>query len=453
MSTRGPVRWVHVRDAAAIVARGGEEPVAGDLWVRGDEVVAVGAASPPEPPAPGDEVVEIDGRNLLVAPPFIDLHVHFREPGGEAAETIATGRAAALAGGYGAVYAMANTQPTCDTPDQARQTARHADDESPVEVVPISALSRGLRGQELVDLEAMAAAGIGAFSDDGAWLADERLARDAFRWSAREGVPLWQHCEDFAVTGPGVVHACSCSEAAGLPGIPSASEVVAVERDLQLAADAGAPFHVCHLSTRGALELVRRARERGEPVTAEVTPHHLVLTVEDAVAGGTDFKMKPPLRDPSDVDALVDGLVDGTLGAIATDHAPHTKEAKARGWAKAPFGIVGLETAFAVLYSRLVQTGRLRLGRLVEALTAGPAAIAGRDTPGLVAPGRGARLVLVDLQQRLPVHPADFRSRSHNTPFAGLELAGWPLALLDGPRTHLIRSAADERIRTTRCGS
>ncbi|MGE3754111.1 MAG: dihydroorotase [Planctomycetota bacterium] len=447
------MRWVHVRGAAAIVARGGDAPVAGDLWVRGDEVVAVGAQAPPVQPAPGDEIVEIDGRDLLVAPPFIDLHVHFREPGGEAAETIDSGRAAALAGGYGVVYAMANTQPTCDTPELALQTARSADDALPVEVVPISALSRGLRGRELVDLEAMAAAGVGAFSDDGAWLADERLAREAFRWSAREGVPLWQHCEDFAVTGPGVVHACSCSEAHGLPGIPASSEIVAVERDLHLAAEAGAAFHVCHLSTRGALDLVRRARERGAPITAEVTPHHLVLTVEDAVVGGTDFKMKPPLRDPSDVDALVDGLVDGTLGAIATDHAPHTREAKARGWLAAPFGIVGLETAFAVLYTRLVQTGRVTLGRLVEALTAGPAAIARREGPRLVAPGRGARFVLVDLVGRDAVAPDAFRSRSRNTPFTGTALSGWPVALFDGPRTHVLRPRAGERIRTRRCGT
>lgn len=447
-------RWLHVGGAGHILDPAVGLSTAGELWIRDDAVVAVGpGALPPSGPQPGDEVIEVDGRGLLVAPLFIDLHVHLREPGGEEAETLDSGRAAALAGGYGAVYAMANTQPTCDVPEVAARVARRATDRQPVEVVPISALSRGLRGRELVDLEAMAAAGVGAFSDDGAWLADERLAREALAWSAREGVPLWQHCEDFARTGPGVVHACSCSEAAGLAGIPAASEIVAVERDLRLAADAAAAYHVCHLSTRGGVLAVRAAREAGQPVTAEVTPHHLVLQVADAVAGGTDFKMKPPLRDPSDVDALVDALVDGTLGAVATDHAPHTAAAKARGWASAPFGVVGLETAFAVLHTHLVRPGRLRLERLVEALTTGPAAIARRPAPRLVAAGQGPRLVLVDVTHERAVEPGTFRSRSRNTPFRGRMLGGWPLAVVSGRQVHLLGPGAAERFRTTQPGA
>ncbi len=448
-SSPRPAHWLHIAHAAAIATGDGATLREGDVWIREDQLVAVGEERPAFPPSPEDDVLAIDGRGLLVAPPFIDLHVHLREPGGEAAETIESGCAAALAGGFGLIHAMPNTNPVCDEPARAIAVRREATNRLPVEVASLSALSRGLRGRELVDLDAMAAADVAAFSDDGAWLADERLAREAFRWSARAGRTLWQHCEDFERTGAGVVHACACGAAAGLPGIPSEGEITAIERDIRLASDASAPFHVCHLSTRGGVDAVRIARRRGERVTAEVTPHHLVLTAEDAVRGGPDFKMKPPLRDASDADALLDALVDGTIGAIATDHAPHTSEAKARGWSGAPFGVVGLETAFAVLHTRLVETGRLRLARLVEALTRGPAEIAGRPAPRLVETGLGPRLVLVDLVTRRDVDPAAFRSRSRNTPFTGWPLTGWPIAFVHGFNVHRLTDEGRERFRTS----
>jgi dihydroorotase len=244
---------------------------------------------------------------------------------------------------------MPNTAPACDTPDVVRLVLRRAREAGPCEVVPVSALSRSLAGRELVDLDAMAEAGAGAFSDDGAWLADEALATRAFRWAAETDHLVMQHCEDFAVTGPGVLHDAPPVRVAGLPGIAREAEDRAVRRDVALAARLGTRLHVCHVSTRGAVEALRRAREDGARVSGEATPHHLVLGVEDALAGGPDFKMKPPLRERSDREALLEALADGTLEAVATDHAPHPDDRKCRGWREAPFGAIGLETAFPVL--------------------------------------------------------------------------------------------------------
>ena len=438
--------WLRIEAADAILDPAAGLDTRGDVWVRDGTIVSAGG--PPPTLAPDEEITTVDARGCLVAPLFIDIHVHLREPGGEQAETIATGAASAWAGGYGRVYAMANTNPVCDRPDVVH-LVRDAAHDVPVDVVPIGALSQGLRGRDLVDFEALAAAGAAAFSDDGAWLADANLVKQAFRWSARNGVPVFQHCEDFERTGPGVMHACACVHDAGLPGIPSASEVVAIERDIGLAAAQHAALHVCHISTEGGVAAIRAARARGEPITAEVTPHHLVLTAADAVAGGPDFKMKPPLRDPSDVDALIDGLVDGTIGALATDHAPHTAERKAAGIERAPFGVVGLETAVPVVFSALVAPGRLSLKRLVEVLTTGPAEIAGCDAPGLAA-GTPARFSVIDLETARTVDRARLQSRSGNTPFHGRTLRGWPVLGVSGDRLHRHVVDFDERIRTSR---
>jgi len=425
--------WQFIRNAARLVdpASGLDGP--GELWIRDDVIHAICAtqSAAPRELQPDDTVEEIDAGGTVVTPMFVDLHVHLREPGGADAETIRSGCAAALRGGYATLYAMPNTVPTCDEPERVLQTTASAREAGPVEVVPVSALSRGLRGGELVDLEAMAAAGAGGFSDDGAWLSDERLAREAFRWAGRNGVVVMQHCEDFEITGTGVLHACDCVHRAGLPGIPREAEDRAVRRDIELAASEHARLHVCHVSTRGAVEALRRAREEGIPVTGEVTPHHLVLTAEDAVVGGPDFKMKPPLREADDVAALIEGLVDGTLAAVATDHAPHADARKAIGLLGAPFGAIGVETAFPILYTRLVRVGALSLGRLVETLTSGPCGVVDREAPRL-AVGARARINLIDVETARSVDRRSLLSVSHNCPFHGLSLLGWPAASLLG---------------------
>jgi dihydroorotase len=364
---------------------------------------------------------------------FVDLHVHLREPGAEESETIESGTRAALRGGYGTVFAMPNTRPTCDTPEAVHATLERARAAGPCTVVPVSALSRGLLGRELVDLPAMRAAGAGAFSDDGAWLGDPRLAEEAFRWAAAEDQLVMQHCEDFSLTGPGVLHDAPSVRRLGLPGIPREAEDRAVRRDVEIARRHRTRLHVCHVSTRGAVEAVRRAREEGLPVTGEAAPHHLLLAVEDAVAGGPDFKMKPPLRDPEDVAAVLAAVEDGTLEAVATDHAPHPDDRKCRGFLEAPFGAIGMETAFPALFSRAVRPGGLSLRRLVEALTVGPSRIARRPAPAL-RPGAPARVNVIDLRGERRVERGGLASKSHNCPFHGMVLTGWPEVSLLGDR-------------------
>jgi dihydroorotase len=419
-----------VRGAERVLDPGAGVDGTGEVWVKDGRVLAVGE-TPGTVRTRGATV--LDARGALVTPMFVDLHVHLREPGGEAAETIETGALAALAGGFCTVFAMPNTDPPCDRPEGVARVLAAAR-RTPVEVVPVSALSMGLRGRELVDMDAMLEAGAGAFSDDGAWLADDALAERAFAWAARNDALVMQHCEDFSVTGPGVLHDAEPTRAAGWPGIPREAEDRAVARDLALAARSGARLHVCHVSTRGAIDALRAARAGGARVSGEATPHHLVLAVEDAIEGGTDFKMKPPLRERDDVDALVEALADGTIEAVATDHAPHLAERKACGMLGAPFGAIGMETAFPVLHTHLVETGRLALERLVAALTIGPSRIAGRVPPTL-RPGARAALNVVDLARRSVVREA-LRSRSRNCPFAGMALTGWPRASVLEGRVH-----------------
>jgi dihydroorotase len=412
-----------IRHAARILDPGAGIDAAGDLWIGEDG--RMGGLGPPPSPAPVRRVFDATGH--LVVPMFVDLHVHFREPGGEIAETMASGGAAALAGGYAEVWAMPNTDPVCDTAARFRDVLARAHDARPVEVVPVAALSRGLAGRVLVDLDALAEAGAQAFSDDGAWLGDPDLADEAFAWAARHDRLVMQHCEDFAVTGPGVLHASDAVRRAGVPGIERRAEEQAARRDVALAERHGTRLHVCHVSTPGAVRAIRAARSRGAPVSGEVAPHHLVLDVTEALAGGADFKMKPPVREARDREALLEGLRDGTLQAIATDHAPHAPASKACGLAAAPFGVIGLETAFPVLYTHLVQAGRLSLETVVRALTAGPAAVVRRPAPTLAA-GALARLNLVDVEAPRRVDHATLRSRSRNCPFEGQSLTGWVAA-------------------------
>ncbi|HSP94614.1 MAG TPA: dihydroorotase [Thermoanaerobaculia bacterium] len=377
----------------------------------------------PDLSAAGAKVFDASG--LLVFPGFIDLHAHLREPGREYAETVATGLKAAAAGGYTAICAMPNTDPVNDSRAISEYLVSKARGASGPRLYPIGAVTKGQRGEELAEFGEMRVGGAVAVSDDGRWLADGALLRRAFEHARLFGMPVVQHCEDPSLSGGAPMHEGAVSTRLGLPGQPAIAEAASVARDLLVAEVSGGRLHVAHLSTARSLELVREARARGLAVTCEVTPHHLTLTDEEVARSGfsTNSKMNPPLREPSDLDALAAGLEDGTVDAVATDHAPHHEDEKALDFGTAPFGVVGLETAAAVVHDRLVTTGKLSLTRFAEVFSAGPARAFGLPG-GTLAPGSPANLTLFDPQARWRVDPSRFESLSRNTPFAGWELLG-----------------------------
>jgi dihydroorotase len=366
-----------------------------------------------------------DASGLLVFPGFIDLHAHLREPGREYAETVATGLKAAAAGGFTAVCAMPNTDPVNDNRAISEYLVSKARGAAGPRLYPIGAVTKGQRGEELAEFGEMRVAGAVAISDDGKWLADGALLRRAFEHARLFGMPVVQHCEDPSLSGGAPMHEGAVSTRLGLPGQPGIAEAAAVARDLLVAEVAQGRLHVAHLSTARSVEIVREAKARGLAVTCEVTPHHLTLTDEEVARSGfsTNSKMNPPLREPSDLEALAAGLEDGTVDAVATDHAPHHEDEKALDFGTAPFGVVGLETAAAVVHDRLVTTGKLSLTRFAEVFSAGPAKAFGLPG-GTLAPGSPGNLTLFDPQARWKVDPSRFESLSRNTPFAGWELLG-----------------------------
>jgi len=390
-----------------------------DLLLEDGVVARVG----PDLPAAGAKVFDASG--LLVFPGFIDLHTHLREPGREYAETIATGLKAAAAGGFTAVCAMPNTDPVNDNRAISEYLVSKARGAAGPRLYPIGAVTRGQRGEELAEFGEMRVAGAVAVSDDGRWLSDGALLRRAFEHARLFGMPVIQHCEDSSLSGGAPMHEGAVSTRLGLPGQPAIAEAAAVARDLLVAEVAGGRLHVAHLSTARSLELVREARDRGLAVTCEVTPHHLTLTDEEVARSGfsTNTKMNPPLREPSDLDALAAGLEDGTVDAVATDHAPHHEDEKALDFGTAPFGVVGLETAAALVHDRLVATGKLSLARFAEVFSAGPAKAFGLPG-GTLAAGSPANVTLFDPETRWRVDPSRFESLSRNTPFAGWQLLG-----------------------------
>lgn len=372
----------------------------------------------------GDTKV-FDASGLLVFPGFIDLHAHLREPGREYAETVATGLKAAAAGGFTAVCAMPNTDPVNDSRAISEYLVSKARGAAGPRLYPIGAVTKGQRGGELAEFGEMRVAGAVAVSDDGKWLADGALLRRAFEHARLFGMPVVQHCEDPSLSGGAPMHEGAVSTRLGLPGQPAIAEAAAVARDLLVAEVAGGRLHVAHLSTARSLELVAEARAHGLSVTCEVTPHHLTLTDEEIARSGfsTNFKMNPPLREAADLSALAAGLEDGTVDAVATDHAPHHEDEKSLDFGTAPFGVVGLETAVAVVHDRLVRTGKLSLKRFAEVFSAGPArafALPG----GTLAPGSPANVTLFDPRTRWRIDPSRFESLSRNTPFAGWDLVG-----------------------------
>lgn len=398
-----------------------------DLWVIDGRIAPAGFTAP----SAADET--IDAAGLIVMPGLVDVHVHLREPGNEAAETIATGCAAALAGGFTSVVCMPNTTPALDSPAMLRSVLAKAQSSGP-HLYAMGAITIGRQGRELAPLEEMAAAGAVGFTDDGSGVQDEATLRDALRRCAALRLRLAEHCEVAALCEGGVMHRGAASQRAGLPGIPSQAEAQMVERDLLLAEALRAPVHFQHISAAESVELIRRAKSRGVDVTAEVTPHHLAFTDEDA-AGGPDFKMNPPLRTERDRQALIDGVAEGVLNIIATDHAPHTAEAKSKGFLKAPFGVIGLETAVAVAWTVLVATGRLTPLQLVERMSAAPAR-AFKLNAGTLSPGAPADITLFDPTREWTVDPAQFLSRSRNSPFAGRTLTGLPVGAVVGGKVH-----------------
>ncbi len=416
--------WIKDRPGDDIVVRGARviDPAEGidailDVRIDAGTIAAVGESVD----ANGHRVV--DGTGLVLAPAFVDPHVHLRTPGREDEETIATGTAAAAAGGYCAILAMPNTDPVVDSAATLGALVETAKREAEVQVGFLAAITRGQEGAELTEMGELADAGAVAFSDDGVPVGSAGLMRRALQYASTTGRPLALHCEEPSLSRGGHVHEGGVAAELGFTGYPSVAESVMVERDLSLAAFEDEPVHLLHLSAAESVAALRRARDAGVHASGEVTPHHLCLTDEAVRSLDSNVKMNPPLRAERDRLALLEALRDGTIECIATDHAPHARHEKEVPFEAAPFGVTGLETAFAVLYTRLVETGLLPLETLLERLSAGPARVYGIAAPRIAA-GATANLVLLDLDRSWCVEEQGFRSRSRNSWLLGETLKG-----------------------------
>lgn len=376
-----------------------------------------------------DAAHAIDASGLILSPGLMGIHVHLREPGLTHKEDIESGTAAAAAGGFTFVACMPNTQPPLDTPEQIRYVLQRADEIGACAVGPIACITRKRAGKEVADLPALYEAGAIAFSDDGNGVEDDDVMREALMLARKIDAVLIQHCEYRALSAGGVMHLGEASERLGLPGLDPRSEEAMIERDIALIRETRARYHVAHVSTAKAVDLVRQAKREGLPVTTEVCPHHLLLTDEDIQGDDSNLKMHPPLRTRRDVDACIEGLLDGTIDCIVTDHAPHTAEEKAVGFLKAPPGIVGLETAVALAAKALVTTKLADWPRMIEWFTTGPARILGMQAPA-IKPGQPANLTLLDPNEQWTIDPEKLLSRSKNTPFGGWSVTGRPVATI-----------------------
>lgn len=395
-----------------------------DVWITEGVIQGIGEA-------PADfNGRSLDCRGKIIIPGLFDMHVHLREPGFEEKETIQSGADAAMAGGFTGVACMPNTQPVIDNRAQIEFIRRQARDHI-VDVYPVGAVTKGSNGEELTEMGDMADAGAVAFSDDGKPVARSGLLRNALEYSRMLGKPVIDHCEELTLSGSGGMNEGAESTRLGLRGIPSISEDVMVARDLLVAEYTGGPLHIAHVSTEGSVRLIREARARGVKVTAETCPHYLVLTEEAVREYNTYAKMKPPLRTERDRQALVQGIQDGTLDVIATDHAPHTIDDKDTEFDSAAFGIIGLETALGVILTRLVQEKIIDMHQLVDKMSLNPRRILGLEIPGFIK-GLKANFTVLDPEKPWVVDANEFLSRARNTPFNGWNLTGKAVGIING---------------------
>lgn len=402
-----------------------------DVLIDGDRIARIGQKLP----ADGASVVEIPS-GFVIAPGLIDMHVHLREPGQEHKETVATGTAAAVAGGFTAVACMPNTVPVNDNAGVTEYILKKAAEANLARVYPIGAVSRGQNGEQLADIGELRQAGCVAITDDGKPVATAMLMRRALEYAGMFDMPVIEHCEEQTLKADGVAHEGFQASALGLRGIPGAAEAIMALRDVSLAELTGGRVHVAHMSARQTLDAVRWGKSRGANVTCEVTPHHFVLTDEmlaAPIAYDTNVKMNPPLREAADRDAMLAGLADGSIDVIATDHAPHHYDEKKVEFDHAPFGITGLETAVSLCFDRLVHAGVVSLARLVELLSVNPARILG-VAGGSLAEGAPADVSILAPDMRVTISAARMRSKSKNTPFDGWTLRGGVAATIVGGR-------------------
>ena len=370
----------------------------------------------------------IDANRHFISPGFIDVHVHLREPGGEHKETIATGSRSAAKGGYTTICPMPNTNPVPDRAERFDYLLKRIQQSSIINIRPYGAITEDSMGQKITNFKILKEKGAVGFTDDGVGVQEAKIMFEAMKEAEKVELPIVAHCEDNSLILGGCIHDGEKAKELGLKGIPSVCESVHIARDILLAEATGAHYHVCHVSTKESVRVIADGKKAGINVTAEVSPHHLVLTEDDIPSMDTNYKMNPPLRAKEDREALIKGIEEGIIDCIATDHAPHTEEEKSQGMYNSPFGIVGFETAFPVLYTKFVKTGRWSLKQLIDWMTIKPANVFKLEKIGKIEVGYYADLTIIDLQKTEKIDKNTFVSKGRNTPFDGWECSGWPVA-------------------------